>query len=462
MSKRAKTFSLIAVLFLALTSFSANTEEAPVADPTTTLAPIPRFARNKHVLPDRFLAKKREHRYLTPMPILGWDPDTGFNFGAMINFFDNGSKESPFFKIAPYKQEIFTWGYITTEGVFQVGGYFDQPYIFDTPWRVRSAVDFYSNPIQNYFGIGNAGDLLISPFNGQAFNKYDSYKNDLKQTIGGVTYSSYDDYKQERIAYEAFAEYDLFGGYLRPLAGFRVAHIWVKDYSGNAESGGAVQGTTHLQADCNAGLAIGCNGGFDNFLKFGLTFDTRNFEPDPERGLLAESVLELSPKIFGSKYLYGRWTTSIHGYGKIIEYKEQQLTLAARFLYSWQFGDVPFYSMNTYAFTERDRNGLGGLRTLRGFRQDRFIGPVTLLSNTELRWNFVEFNIFKQDIKLGSVGFLDAGRVFDANKDLTFSNWKLSGGGGMRLAWNLATIVVFDYGVSPEGNAFYMDLQHQF
>ena len=35
-----------------------------------------------------------------------------------------------------------------------------------------------------------------------------------------------------------------------------------------------------------AGLVVGCGGGFDNTLKLGLAYDTRDFEPDPELGRL--------------------------------------------------------------------------------------------------------------------------------------------------------------------------------
>ena len=58
------------------------------------------------------------------------------------------------------------------------------------------------------------------------------------------------------------------------------------------------------------------------------------------------------------------------------------------------------------------------------------------------------------------VPFIDAGRVFDSIGDTTL--WKFAGGIGLRLAWNLSTIVSFDFGRSSEGNMFYMLLGHQF
>jgi hypothetical protein len=60
------------------------------------------------------------------------------------------------------------------------------------------------------------------------------------------------------------------------------------------------------------------------------------------------------------------------------------------------------------------------------------------------------------------VPFVDTGRVFNSVGDTTLEGWKFDGGVGFRLAWNVATIVSFDYGVSSEGSLFYMELGHHF
>jgi len=44
----------------------------------------------------------------------------------------------------------------------------------------------------------------------------------------------------------------------------------------------------------------------------------------------------------------------------------------------------------------------------------------------------------------------------------TLRGWKFDGGGGLRLAWNVATVISFEYGVSEEGGLLYMELGHQF
>ena len=152
----------------------------------------------------------------------------------------------------------------------------------------------------------------------------------------------------------------------------------------------------------------------------------------------------------------------MRAFGRVFDYKKQRLVLAGRVFYQWQFGEVPFYSMNKMAFTDRDWTGLGGFRSIRGFRLDRFIGPVTALTNVELRYTFYDFEVWNQRIQLGLKPFVDAGRSFDNVRQTTFRGWKLGGGGGLMLIWNLATVINFDAAWSGEGNAFYMEAGAQF
>jgi hemolysin activation/secretion protein len=148
--------------------------------------------------------------------------------------------------------------------------------------------------------------------------------------------------------------------------------------------------------------------------------------------------------------------------------KLTDLVLAGRIVYSVQTSGTPFFSMNTLAFTDGDHTGLGGIWTLRGYNQDRFVGAVTAMTNVEIRWTFVKFNwamgdfIGDQKFSFALVPFLDMGRVFDSVAGFTFADWKRGEGGSFRVAWNQATIVRADFGVSDEGWDFYLDFGHQF
>jgi hemolysin activation/secretion protein len=87
---------------------------------------------------------------------------------------------------------------------------------------------------------------------------------------------------------------------------------------------------------------------------------------------------------------------------------------------------------------------------------------VTALATWELRWSFADAEIWKQRLRFMVAGFGDTGRVFDNVGGTTLRGWKFDVGGGLRLAWNMATVISIEYGVSEEGGLLYMELGHQF
>jgi len=138
------------------------------------------------------------------------------------------------------------------------------------------------------------------------------------------------------------------------------------------------------------------------------------------------------------------------------------LVLAGRFTFVAQSNGAPFFSMDTCPYTDNPIAGLGGGRTLRGYRQDRFVGSVMTVANAEVRWTFAHASLWKQKLAFIAVPFVDVGRPFDNLGQLTFSSWKPSYGGALRVSWNLATIASIDYGVSPEDTGLYINFNHIF
>ena len=93
------------------------------------------------------------------------------------------------------------------------------------------------------------------------------------------------------------------------------------------------------------------------------------------------------------------------------------------------------------------------------------VGRVVALTNLELRWTFYEFDApfgKRQHFALMLVPFLDVGRVFDSFSDLELKRFRNGQGAGFRIAWNQATIIVIDYGVSREGSTLYVNFNHPF
>ena len=135
--------------------------------------------------------------------------------------------------------------------------------------------------------------------------------------------------------------------------------------------------------------------------------------------------------------------------------KLADLVLAGRLAYSVQSGAPPFFIQDRIHFTDGERSGLGGKDSLRGYRIARFVGPVKALANFEMRYVFYDVKLGSQLLEFMLVPFVDFGRVFDSVARTSLNDWKTGYGTGLRIAWNQATVIIFDYGRSSEGGTFY-------
>lgn len=423
----------------------------------------PDFLNQKRPPPKETLEKKSEGWYVTGFPMIGVDPEVGPILGAQAQVFDNGARSSPFFTYAPYRRQIQAGAQSSTQGTFWSAFVtYDEPYIDDTPWRFRSYVGYNQNKERNYFGTGEQTlDRLNYPGATRTFGHLDDFRDAIDRETGGATWSRYVSY-QQRLLIGAFNfEYDLMGGLLRPLVGIQFVRVGVTDYSGRLDDGAVIQ-ETKLAEDARLGRIEGFDGGWDNSLRVGLSYDSRDYEPDPTSGILAQTFLSGAMRPMGSEFNYGIATAGLTGYTPVVPGYDR-LVAVGNVLAAVRFGDVPFYAMNRLALPKDEvRTGLGGFPTLRGYSTNRFVGRNTVNADAELRWSFAEFTVWEQHLKTAAATFVDTGRVFDNLGTLSTERWKTSYGIGLRLAWNLATVISFDYGIGPEGSLFFMQLGQPF
>lgn len=111
--------------------------------------------------------------------------------------------------------------------------------------------------------------------------------------------------------------------HLRVLGGVGFSYARVRDYSGtevdaqpdpNGPTVQAPEAPTRLSIDCAAGRVVGCNGGRDDYFRFGVSYDTRDFEPDPNRGVFLDAGLDIGSVALGSQYDYLRLLATARGY----------------------------------------------------------------------------------------------------------------------------------------------------
>ena len=417
------------------------------------------------------LANKKPGGYVTGLPLFAYSTDIGLGLGARAYYYWDGDPSDPRFGDTPYLYRVFLQAFATTRGIQFHWLDFDAPKILDTPYRIRSQLIYGRNINSNYFGLGErALAPLAFPGAARSYASYTDYTRD-QQRIGadGQTYSKYDQYDLLRAVWIASVERLFLDDRIRVLAGVGLSYARIHDYTGRAvdaiddagRDAQAVEAPTRLAEDCAAGRLVGCGGGRDNYLRLGVSYDTRDFEPDPNTGGFFDLAIDAGTVALGSQYDYVRVLATARGYWSPVP-ELADLVVAGRALFEAQSNGTPFSSMDTLPFTDDPRSGLGGHRTMRGFRQDRFVGSVMTAANAELRWTFGHLAGWGQRFGFIAVPFVDAGRPYDALGELSLRGWRPSYGGALRIAWNLATLVTIDYGVSSEDTGFYVNFNHIF
>ena len=446
--------------------------EEPVV-PTRSPNELPDFMRNRRRMRDDDIEDKAEGGYVTGLPLVNSDPDTGIGFGARAYYFNNGPRKDRMFEYTPYRHRVYGQAFFTTNGFQYHTLDYDAPYVADTPMRFKASLYFEKNIAANYFGVGprSLGQLRY-PGEDRAFGSFADYDDSLRRLRpDGTAYTRYNQFILERPSASMTLQRDFFGGVVRALVGFTASYVTIDQWAGRTisanEPGGrtdvdARQAPTRLQEDCLRNVVRGCNGGFNNALKLGIAFDTRDFEPAPRRGVFIDLATELAGRPLGSDFDWARVTFTPRFYWSPIP-KITDLVVAGRLVGSLQTADTPIFSMSELSFTETNYFGLGGLRTIRGYKQNRFVGRAVALANLEVRWTFWELHAAKhQHFAFMLAPFFDIGRVFDTIDDFELRRFRNGQGAGLRIAWNQATVIVFDYGVSREGSALYVNFSHPF
>ena len=427
-----------------------------------------------------------------PLPVVAFDADRGFQFGALLNIYDFGNganypnpnsqwyieasayaKES---KIGSYK---FILNYDNKTLIPGVRMSICSGYYKDT------ALDFYGlNGFQSNYDMNFIGDYTIFGDNkaGEKLEKKFINKGKLPKGF----------YRHGRDLIKAKAEFT--GEILKNFyweAGYSFA--WTKTQS-FAPQGYTVFNTPEAAADgfyVDGGTTLfdlykawgiipesQADGGFTSGVRLGLMYDSRNVENNPTKGIWAEGHLMLNPWWLGTTrgQEHYKYSLTMRQYVPIVP---EKLTFAYRIAYEGTIGDAPWYTAPFYTSVgiKPDYDGFGGYRTVRGLMLNRVQGLDVGFYNIELRYKFVEFQLWKQNIAFALSAFTDGAHVFRGYdlKNKTgqyvdfynkFINSKKDGfhgsaGLGLRFIMNQNFIVAFEgaqcFNKQDGGFAFYLN-----
>lgn len=430
---------------------------------------------------DDDLAKKREGTFVTGIPDFSSDPVTGFGFGARTNIFWNGKRDNALFPYTPYLARLKANAAYYSSNARELVLSLDLPYYKGTRWRFKIDFKAQQNPANLYFGLTEAtlGPLRLpsTPADGPAYGTYrdfDRARKTLRPGASGepafVTDALSNRFRETEFMLNLKADYALGKGRWRIMGGYEIQHLSYATFEGldtdaiDPVTGAhttAPNGTSLLRRDFEQGLISGLDGGWVSIIQTALIYDTRDFEPDPTRGVYFEIANEYAGKYIGSQFDFDKLFIQGRYYRQLPW--GPRTVLAGRVGIGSVFGkNAPFFEYQDQWSPEASVNALGGRHSLRGYRANRFLARSMWFTNIELRVRLAEIRAGRQHFAFGIAPFFDAGTVRDRWQDLSFRDIKISGGGGLRIAWNQSTILSFDYGRSREDSLFFFGIGQAF
>jgi outer membrane protein assembly factor BamA len=176
-------------------------------------------------------------------------------------------------------------------------------------------------------------------------------------------------------------------------------------------------------------------------------YDTRNNLVTPTDGMAVTAYAELNQNVRnGDHPVYSRYELEVK---KLFPSESKRAILVVRADLQATIGtQVPFF----------EQSSLGGQNSLRGFGVDRFIDKHLVAFSIEERIHIARTRLAGVMADFEVAPFLDTGQVFGDFKDVSFKDYRVTPGVGLRGIVRPNVVGRLDYGFSREGGAIFAGL----
>ncbi|MDO5321273.1 MAG: BamA/TamA family outer membrane protein [Bacteroidia bacterium] len=319
-----------------------------------------------------------------PLPILSFNSDLGFQFGATTDIYDYGREPSVF---PEYLHKFHVEASHYTKGQTLAHIEYDSSHLVDAV-RISASLTAQIDPLYNFYGFNGISpyDRNVDRNDGVAYYNYkrslfrfqSNFLGDITPNIHWVTGLSFSYYVNEELNFSGYDSSNTLYHFLRER--------------------GVIRDDER-------------KGGFFEF-KGGMSFDTRDFEPSPSKGIWGELYLVGAPDILGTGYSYLKFSAHFRHY---ITPGPDWLTLAYHLAYQGTIlGEAPFYMQpNIYSllFKQAYSEGLGGLNTVRGILSGRLVGNDYAWANFEIRCRVISGLLLGREWYIAVNPFFDMGFI---------------------------------------------------
>ncbi|HOY43283.1 MAG TPA: BamA/TamA family outer membrane protein [bacterium] len=344
------------------------------------------------------------------VPSLSYSSGEGWEYGGKLFFYQFGNGES-----RPYRWHLLLNGARSTEEKQDYYAFVDLPNLWGEGSRLDLRVEYKDFGLDEFYGIGNLP----------------SYRKELTDPDQpGFLDEKFYSYKHRWSAGYLNTQWPLRGGRLRLLAGAAALRTSLSTYPL----------PNQLAQSPQPGMA----GGWSNYARIGLVWDSRDQEAAPTSGCWSDLLIEKSAAILGSDYDFARITVTDRRYISLLP----GLVYAQRLLVEHMPGHPPFYEMAVISGSYQRIEGLGSGRSIRGIPRLLFVGPTKLHTNFELRLRLLDMRILRQELTFYGHLFADGGKVLLKGEKASLSRYQWSQGAGLHVQWKKELIGALDVGRS--------------
>lgn len=334
------------------------------------------------------------------LPSVAFDSDLGFQFGALANiyYFGDGSH------YPEYLHSFYVEAAYTTKryGIFRFS--YDSKFLIPNH-RLSVDVSYLPDAMCDFFGyngyqsVYNTGwrDVNSNEYVSRAFYKF---KRDILRISADIQGNIHKNWHWN-------GGVGLLSYFIGPV-NIEMINKGKKDEKKLPD----VEGLYDKYVKWNI-IKENETGGWYPYIRGGLTYDSRDRQQNPTKGIYTDFFLTYSAA-FGEQSKYNNLKANFTFRHYVPIYKDYvsfayrvavQLTTA---------GKSPFY-LNSYWNTLYIQRvlyeGLGGGNTLRGIMRNRILADGFAFTNIEFRFKIVKFKIKKENFYIGLVPFLDGGMV---------------------------------------------------
>ena len=398
--------------------------------------------------------------FVAPLPLLSYDQDKGWQFGAMLNIYDFGNGS---FYPSTRQQWVISASYYH-KGSQQYSIIYDAKHLIPKV-RLSVAANLDYDQATNFHGFN--GYMTKYDYGQVNFWAKQKDKTNMPSEYNPIFYRV----EKMTLSFKFDFSGNIVGNKLFWQAGY--CFDWYKWKSVNREkinkgkkADKIFEGNTLYDYFNLWGIISPQEqkGGFSSAIRLGLKYDSRDVEVFPNKGLLAEGHVRLAPRFLGTTHAYYTYYLSLRHYVPLVN---NVLIFAYRWCYRGTFGkNIPYYMMSVWSVMgqESDKEGVGGYMTVRGLLKNRVQGLDVTFFNTELRYKVFKFQLLKQNWCLAFNAFFEGGMVtrqydmtykgpnddvlrkkYDEYIDTQREQFHLTAGIGVRFIVNQNLVLSVDY-----------------